>query len=174
MMKTNQILSVMGIVLAGILGGCGQNVDPLDLNGIPQLNSITAQTGALNSYVQGTYTASNPYWVFNTSFAGFAGSYVAPAQGIVSEIGVANLAGIQGYFITILSGRISTRIYGIQQPTIRVGDYVFSGQNIAVFYASSAVGFQVMLDGTPVCPLSYLSTQFRASLYSYNSSQLCQ
>lgn len=179
MMNTKKILSVAGILLGLSVSGCGNvNVDPLQLmdNPLPPLNSITAQSGAISTYVQGTFNANTPYWVFSTGFGGFAQAYTAPAAGQITELGVASVGNAQGYFVTIVhSGRLSTRIYGLQQPSVlRIGDYVVAGQVIASYFTSSTVGFQVMLDGTPVCPFSYLSSQFRSSLYTYNASQLCQ
>ena|GEM_PF-2105216 len=166
------------------VGGCGNvSVDPLELmsNSTPVLNSITASSGAISSYVQGTFSQATPYWVFNTSFSGFANNLTAPASGQIAEIGVSNITGANGYYVTLIhSGRMETKIFGVQNITgLKVGDYVLAGQVIAQFYPGSIVGFQVLYsDGTngpvPVCPFSYLSTAFRQSLYTYTSSQLCQ
>ena len=161
------------------VGGCGNvNVDPLDLmsNSIPTLNSITAASG-IGTYIQGTFSPATPYWVFNTAFVGVAQSYTAPANGQIEEIGLAtNVPGATGYFVTILhSGRLATRIYGLQSTLgLKVGDYVLAGQVIAQYSTSSTVGFQVLFDGVPVCPFSYLSNAFRQSLISYTTAQLCQ
>lgn len=176
MFKTNSIQVIVGILLGLSFAGCGNGNDPLQMmdNPLPPLNSITA-TSFSNGYLQGSFNANTPYWVFTSSFASAAANYTAPASGMISEIGVSYLPGVQGYYVTIVhSGRLSSRILGLQNPSnMRIGDPVLTGQVISSYFNTGFVGFQVLLDGVPVCPLSYLSSQFRSGLSVFNT-QLCQ
>jgi hypothetical protein len=176
-MKTiKKLMSVMAtLFLAVSVTSCGSasgTVDPLSLfndSSIPQLDPIINSGYAFTSGQ--AFSANSPYWVF-TNGSAFGQSYVAPAKGIVTSIGTATFGGITGPYITIVhSGRLATRIIGIS-PFVRSGDSVISGQQIGtvVAYGLSSIAFQVLLDGTPVCPISYLSTAFRTQFLPYFSS----
>ncbi|NDG86150.1 MAG: hypothetical protein EBX52_14060, partial [Proteobacteria bacterium] len=99
---------------------------------------------------------------------------LAPAKGVVSSLGLDSTTGTS--FVTIAhAGRLSTRIAGIV-PTVRAGDSVVSGQIIGTFVGSGLINFQVLLNGTPMCPLSFISTSFRQSIVLYFTglgSNLC-
>jgi hypothetical protein len=76
------------------------------------------------------------------------------------------------------SGRISTAIYGMQNVIVRAGDSVRSGDSLGAFVgwgASNRVAFQVLLDGVAICPLSFMSDTFRATLafFSFGGLQPC-
>ena len=174
-MKTFKKLWVSLFGLGMIIGiaSCGNSsgtVDPLSLfndSSIPPLDSII---GSGYSFAGGqTFTNATPYWIFST--IGFSGtSYIAPAKGIVTSVGVATFGGnVSGPYITIAhSGRLATRIIGIT-PVVRKGDSVLSGQIIGtvVAYSGSSIAFQVLLDGSPVCPVSYMSSSFRSQFLGF-------
>ena len=170
--------AVKSLLLSSVLwfglSGCGTGYDPLDIldNSIPSLGPIVAG-GAYSSYLTQTFSSSNPYWLFSTGFSGFyGGGYLAPARGIVSALGTTTISGVSGFYVTILhSGRMMTSIYGLQTPSMRVGDSVASGQVIGTFYSGSQVAFQVLLDGSAVCPLSYMNAEGRAGLSSWTPCQ---
>lgn len=152
------------------LGGCGTGVDPIAVavgNGtIPQLGPISLTGGFAGNLTNG-FTSNTPYWTFN--FVSFAGNYVAPADGVVAQVGFTTINGTQTNFITLVhtGGRLATRFYGVQSIVVRVGDSVFVGQTIGTFYQANGVYFQVLLDGNPVCPLSFLSSAARQSYTSW-------
>ncbi len=148
-----------GVALTAVLGtllSCGTGVDPLILfdDSIPALDQIVAGT-VQSSFLTGGYSSSTPYWTFNSLNLFTLGQFLAPATGVVTEVTVDS--------ITILhSGRMKTRLVGLQTVNIRVGDTVTRGQAIAQFLGSGAVQFWVYLDGQPVCPYSFLTQSFRA------------
>jgi hypothetical protein len=161
-------------------GGAGV-VDPLSLFGSgspPQLDPIVSGlTGGVFS--GNAFTSSSPYWVF-TSVGGFGGlAYIAPADGIVIGSGPINTGGISGVAVTIAhSGKLATRYIGIA-PIVRIGDSVIRGQTIGTltsFGGASQIAFQVLLDGSPVCPLTFLSATFKAQMTNYFGAAgfLCQ
>ena len=174
----NTILSlVLGMSLIIGASGCGNaagTVDPLSLfsdSSLPQLDSITPQSYTFNALTSG-FSSANPYWVFTSS--GTTGTYLAPAKGIVTSTGVTTLNGTSATYVTIAhSGRLATRIYGMNNLLVRPGDSVVSGQIIGTFVISGSVGFQVLLDGSPVCPLSFMSTTFRQNLSTFYGNGIC-
>ena len=173
----------MGLMMAAGLVSCGNasgSVDPLSLfsdSSIPNLDPIISSAGVFTNGQ--AFTSSTPYWVLSNPI-GFGGSsYIAPARGIVTSLGVGSFNGITGYYVTIAhSGRLATRYIGIT-PIVRQGDSVLAGQQIGtvVGYSGNYVAFQVILDGNPVCPLSYLSTNFRSQIIQnawFGGGYLCQ
>ena len=172
-MKIKKIILMLFMGSIGLLSvsGCGSNtVDPVQFTDppFPALNSIQLNN-VFSSLIAPGYTSTTPYWTFNN----LSGSYVAPAAGIVSDIGVTTVNGVQSTYIVLLhSGRLATRISGLQTVSPQVGNSVVSGQVIATFVSglpgnSYYATFQVLVDGTPVCPLSYMSTQFRQNFTSF-------
>ena len=148
------------VAITGTISGCGQGVDPLVLfdEALPQLDPIV-QGGIGANFITSAYTATTPYWTLNSALAG-TGVFVAPATGVVTEIGVDS--------VTLMhSGRMKTRIVGLSAINIRLGDTVVRGQSLAQFFLTNGVlQFWVLIDGNPVCPMSFLSPGFRQSLVS--------
>ena len=161
-----KILVVIGI-LAGLTSftGCGTN-DPLSTLGstsAPLLDPIF--TPGSSSFPGSGFSSGHPYWEFTTGGFFFGGNVLAPANGMVSSLGLDSTSGTS-YITVAHSGRLATRIAGIV-PTVRSGDMVISGQIIGTFVGSGAISFQVMLNGSPVCPLSFISSTFRSQIFTY-------
>jgi len=173
-----------GMLLLSIvsLNGCGNaggSVDPLSLfndSSIPEIQPIVANFGVFTTTAS-PFTSSSPFWTLNAFGGAFSGaSYLAPARGIVTSSGVGSFHGITGFAITIAhSGRLATRFIGIN-PVVRTGDSVVAGQLIGtiVGFNPTQVAFQVLLDGAPVCPLSFISSSFRAQLSGWSFGAFCQ
>ena len=169
---------VIGI-LAGLTSftGCGTN-DPLSTLGDanpPSLDTIfSANTMSASS---AGFTTGHPYWeLYSLNFYG--SNVLAPAKGLVSSLGLDSATGTS--FVTIAhAGRLSTRIAGIV-PTVRSGDMVVAGQIIGTFVntgvGTGSISFQVLLNGTPACPLSFISPSFRSQilLFFAAAGSLCQ
>ncbi len=165
----NTLAKIFGLSLILFqLSGCGVNADNIDIlnsTALPTINSFV--TGTINSSLSVGFSSTNPYWTFN-NFAGTYGSYLAPARAIVGEIGTTTITGVSTSFVTLIhSGRVATRIYGMQSILVRSGDTVVAGQSIGAFFTSGSLIFQVLLEGTPVCPLSYMSPTFRATFTTF-------
>jgi hypothetical protein len=170
------LLSMTGL---SSCGGAGV-VDPLSLFGAgspPQLDPIVSGLNA-GVFSGSSFSNSAPYWLFVVNnFGGLA--YVAPADGIVVGSGPISTGGISGVAVTIAhAGKLSTRYIGIA-PIVRIGDSVIRGQTIGTltsFGGTGQIAFQVLLDGTPVCPLTFLSATFRAQMNNYFGAAgfLCQ
>ena len=147
-----KIKYVIFAVALGIMSACGSSgTDPLSLMDapFPPLNSI--MTGVTFPVLTTPYTAANPFWTFASGFGSF--SYVAPANGIVSEAGA-------NYVVILHSGRLATKITGLGIVSVRSGDTVFASQVVGSF-ANMPVQFSVFVDGVSVCPMSYMSASFR-------------
>jgi murein DD-endopeptidase MepM/ murein hydrolase activator NlpD len=188
MKKMKKVFAVLSVISSlASLSGCGNaggSVDPLSLfndSSIPQLDTIFSTSGGFTT-ISNFFSASSPYWKFQASGGTWGAiSYLAPAKGIVTSLAPATLNGsVSGTAVTIAhSGRLATRYVGIT-PIVRSGDSVIAGQVIGSllgYYGSLNEGaFQVLLDGVPVCPTSYLSSNFRAQLSSFfaNTNFLCQ
>lgn len=161
--------------LAASLSGCGTGVDPLAVavgNGtIPQLGPIS--TSNFGTFLSGGFNSTTPYWTFN--FTSFTGNYVSPGDGYISQLGLTTINGQQTNYVTIVhtGGRLASRFFGVQNIVVRNGDSVVAGQTIGTFFNSSGVYFQVLLDGNPVCPLSFMSTAFRQSFSSFTLNNTC-
>ncbi len=172
--RTRILSCALAILLnAGTLGCGSQNqVDPLSL-GETSLTDMLYNfslnvTGGFAGSVG--YSASHPYWSIPTnSFT----TFVSPAAGIVVESGL----GSRGYFVKIQhTGRLATRIEGIGLPTLRIGDSVARGQtigNLVGFSGYDFVDFYVFLDGVSVCPMSFVHSSFRSTIFT-GSLQACQ
>jgi hypothetical protein len=170
-MKTKMI-KLFGLALLAVqLVSCGNannsldNIEILNSTNFPTIGSF-ASSPTYNAGGSSAFTSSSPYIVFNAT--GF-GSYLAPARGIVSEFGISNLPGFgSSYYVTMIhSARIATKVHGLQSTlNIRPGDVVQTGSIIGTFFSSSNVAFQVLLDGTPICPLSFLSSYMRQNIFS--------
>ena len=174
-MKHSNFLSFILVVSALGLSACGSGVDPLQIvagnSTIPQLGSIS--TGSLGGQITAGFTPTTPYWTFG-NLASF-GNYISPADGIVSKIGIQTIAGQSLVFINIVhSARLSTRFSGVPTPIVRVGDTVVATQPVGTFFNGGGVIFQVLLDGNPVCPLSFMSDSFRANFTSWAAFNPCQ
>ena len=184
MMKTflqRLVASSFAILVLSNCGSSSTSVNPLDVldpnSTTPQLSGIVA-SGTYNSTLYSGFTDANPYWTFYGGFttSGTAGNFVSPARGYVSRIGTATLNGSTVTYVTLVhSGRLSTRVFGMQVVQVREGDTVSQGSVIGSFLNSGYVAFQVLWDATAVCPLSYMSSAFRTSISNSGSyfTQLC-
>jgi hypothetical protein len=168
MMKTirTAILALSFSLGMSACGGANGVVDPITLfsdNSIPKLNAIVAN-GFVGSNLFAGFSPSAPYWILNGSLLG--APVVAPANGIVTSTGITTINGSSlTYVATAHSGRISTAIYGMQNVIVRAGDSVRSGDTLGSFVGvGNQVAFQVLLDGAPICPLSFMSDAFRITL----------
>jgi hypothetical protein len=164
-MKTKMI-KLLGLALLSVqLVSCGNlnasvdNLEILNSTNIPTLNSFAA-SGLTQANFGTSFTSATPYWIF-TAGGGY-GSYFAPARGIVTEIGVSSISAGSSYVTIVHSARLATRVHGLQIINNRPGDSVLAGVAVGTFFSGS-IAFQVLLDGNPVCPLSFLSENFRSS-----------
>lgn len=166
MKKFNRYIQAQFVFLMVLMTGCGQaGVDPLSLLQVPfpALNSIVS--GVTPSLLT-VYSSSNPNWRFA---AWGAISFVSPAAGVVSLQGADN----DGNFVLIThSGRVATKISGLATVLVRSGDSVFSGQQVGVF-ANAPITFTVYLDRQPVCPLTFMSQEFRQFFFSGVGTNPC-
>jgi murein DD-endopeptidase MepM/ murein hydrolase activator NlpD len=139
----------------------------------PQLGGILS-TGVYNTTTLSSgFSASNPYWVFNAN--SFNGNYIAPADGYVARIAVGTINGTSYTYVTLIhSAHLATRVFGMQVVQVRPGDTVVAGSIMGSYLNSGSVAFQVLVDNTPVCPLSYMTAAFRTSLAANGYyTQLC-
>jgi hypothetical protein len=170
-MKTKMI-KLLGLALLSVqLVACGNstasndNIEILNSTTLPAINSFV--TGSINTNLAQGFSSAAPYWTFN-NFASTFGNYLAPARAIVGEIGVSQVPGYTSTFVTLIhSGRVATRIYGMQSINVRSGDVVYVGQAIGAFFTTGSLVFQVLVDGAAVCPLSYMSPTFRATFTTF-------
>jgi hypothetical protein len=161
----NTFLKIFSLGLIALSTSCGTNQDNIELlnsTNLPVLNSFASSPAyGLGDF----YSSTTPYWLFST--AGF-GNLLAPARGIVGEIGSSTIPNLTGTsFVTIIhSGRMATRIHGLQTVSVRSGDAVLSGANLGSFFSASSTAFQVFLDGASVCPLSYVTSVISANIFN--------
>ena len=184
MKKTLQLtcLMIASLSLSVGLFACGNSatstatdITPLSIlnaTTTPQLSGILSTNTYGSGFVSG-FTVNNPYWIFNAT--SFNGNYIAPAAGLVTDIGVAQLNGTSVTYVTIVhSGHLASRVYGMQVTQVRSNDIVLQGSIIGSYLNSGSVGFQVLWDNTPVCPLSYMTSAFRTQLSATGFfAQLC-
>ena len=156
-------MKILGIAMLSVqLVSCGTNTDNIDIlnsTNIPALENF-ATAGLIYSSLSGLgFTSTTPYWTFA---AGAYGSYFAPARGIVTEVGTSTLSAGASFITIVHSGRLATKVHGLQLINVRPGDAVVAGSAVGSFFGG-AIAFQVLLDGSAVCPLSFLSSTFRNS-----------
>jgi hypothetical protein len=141
------------LLMAG--ASCGQFNSPLSVIGTPGTIPL------LNLPFQGLPTWGTNNLTLSTGFT-FQISAIAipaaPADGVVVDHSANS--------ITILhSGRLQTRMDNINNTIVRTGDYVRAGQALSIngFFVGF-VNFSVLLDGSQVCPWSFMSTTARSQL----------
>lgn len=161
-MKKNlsKIFLILALASTSTLQSCGTGVDPLVLfdEALPELQPIISSGSVSGSWLSQGYSATNPYWIFTGTF--FSGNFLSPAQGVVTALDTNS--------ITIMhSGRLATRIVGLQSINVRVGDTIAAGQALAFFLGGATLELHVFLDGRAVCPLSFLSQTFRTGMLSF-------
>ncbi|GEM_PF-1175050 len=155
-------------LILGLLG-CGSNQDPMgNLLGNPSLMPFGMMNLPLGSsmtgvVLNGPYTQASPYFSLTGSGFSLQTQIYAPISGLVVE----NL----GTKVKILyNARVSVVLGGFSSSTF-AGVYVPQGSVVGTVASLGApVTFEIDVDGKPVCPLSFLSTQAKASLYSYSFS----
>ena len=150
----------MKITLVLLLLVSSQAFAQLNSPGFPVLEKF-ASNGAFNSGMP--FTDETPYWAFNGDVYGNA---IAPAKGIVASVEVSKLVPGTTSITLMHTDRLSSKIAGISGVTVRAGDFVAAGQIIGIFVPSSSIVFQTLLDSNPICPLSFVSSNFRKSLFS--------
>lgn len=159
------LLGFIALIVVVTVSGCGSGSDPLSLfsNPTPKLDQIVASPVGLGSSLIGGFNVNTPYWTF-TSGGVFGGNYYAPQAGVVAQVGTSSQFGVTSWVRIVHSGRIATILYGLQYVSVQPGSAVLDQQVIGAFFGSGNVIFQVLLDNTPVCPLSYLSDTFRSRI----------
>jgi hypothetical protein len=156
----------VGLVIVGLLG-CGQGTDPLTLAGDPT-NISPGLSLPLPSSV--SITSFTPYGQSGTD--GFTLTYYSAVQGQAIAVdtpgtGLVSAVDTAGASVTILHNyHVSSRVTGIT-PSVVLGTYVTSNQQIGVVSnINSQIRFSVYVNGTAVCPLSYLSPSARQKMYN--------
>ena len=157
-------MKFFGLAMLSVqLVSCGMNTDNIDVlnsTNIPTLGPFTS-SGMVSGNLGTGFTTSTPYWIFSSAIA--YGSYFAPARGIVTEVGSSTLSSGASFITIVHSSRLATVVHGLQLINVRPGDAVLEGSSVGSFLGGSSIAFQVLLDGTPVCPLSFLSATLRSS-----------
>lgn len=158
-------------VLLMQLVGCGANQDNLEILNSTNIPSLGTFFSSGSFSVNSQYSSSAPYWILSS---GSYGSYLSPARGVIAEIGTSSVIPGTSYVTIIHSGRVATRVHGISGLLgVRSGDVIVAGGTVASFFTTTTVAFQVLLDGTSVCPLSYMDATVLSSIFNSNL-QLCR
>lgn len=170
-----KVLILVGIVIG--VTACGSGNEPVgnlgDPSKIPVGTMDLPLASQFNSLIQlvTPFSSSSPYFTISSS-NGFTGFTVvpirAPATGMVS-------AAVVGQSITIMvTPRVSVQVSNVN-TSVQVGNYVTQDQQIGT--AANLTGqmqFSVYVDGTAVCPLSFLNGTARSSLISfYSNNNIC-
>ncbi len=182
-MELNQFRRLMVFLLAlGILG-CGQGNEPIASLGDasqslgPGLQLPMSSSGYSYFSTLIPYSSSSPYWGLRGTFTGTAVPIVAPASGLVLFADTASQT------VTILHNPyIESKLVGVVPSGITAGTYVLAGAQVGtVSNSAQYVEFFVIVNGSSVCPLSYLTSSARQQLYTtfynlggYNSSPCLQ
>jgi len=167
-----KMTKLSAMVLLGIsLVGCGQSVDPIKAvarDTFAPLSYFSSNAGTFAGVLTQPFNPSAPFWSFGAGVSIFnGGTYLSPADGTVTQLGLTTINSTQTNFVSIVhTSRLATRFYGLQQITVRQGDFVFQGQAVGIFIGTGTITFQVLLDGNPVCPLSFMGDAFRATFQS--------
>jgi hypothetical protein len=140
------------VLIATSLGGCANGSDPLnaiaDSSTTPSLGLPFVLTSAtITNQIE--FSSSTPYleWTFGTA------APVSPAAGIVTAIdGTSGAASVTIYH----SAHLSTQVSKLLSVSVRVGDVLSAGQSIGG--VTGTARFSVLLDGTTVCPLTFLNS----------------
>ncbi len=180
--KKRSLLNIAVALLALGTAGCGNGNAPLAvLNAgdasLPQLN---VPLSLANTSYYSSYFGSSTNLQSSTQFTFVLGaSYISGYGQTITAIAPANGTIIDqtGTTITIQhSARLFTRISNVQGLVVRPGDYVTQGQQLTTQsfagYNGGTAGFtfQVIVDGTVVCPWSYLSQITRYQLIQISTS----
>lgn len=160
-MKTKLLnaLATFGITLA--VSACGTNQDNLDILNSTNFPTLNGFSSTIVSFSGNPFSAASPYWLLNS---GGYGNYLSPARGVVGEIGASAIIPNSSYVTIIHSGRLATRVHGLQIVNSRPGDSIAASGTIGSFITTTQIAFQVIVDGTPVCPLSFVSSSLRSNL----------
>jgi murein DD-endopeptidase MepM/ murein hydrolase activator NlpD len=148
--------------------GCGQGNEPLASLGDPSSQYLSTfqlplnvSTISFSSFV--AYSSSTPYWQFNSNNYTSSTTIVAPASG---EVIYAD-SGTQTIKIMHNSYTVSV-IVGVTPSSVTPGTYVTAGAQIGTLQSLyTFVKFQILINGTAVCPLSYLTSTARGQLSTY-------
>jgi murein DD-endopeptidase MepM/ murein hydrolase activator NlpD len=158
----------LGVALVLLLSSCGGN-EPLSLLGDPVINETTG----LNLPIPSTaiqsvnaFSSSNDGIQINYAAFGSSQVVVAPLAGTVVNVDTALNPGFTA--VTLYhSARLSSRMAFLQIASVRVGDYVNTGDQVGTLSVSTGSGIKlsVYIDGsaTAVCPFSYLSSSARTA-----------
>jgi hypothetical protein len=165
-MRTRALLLFL---LAGALG-CGSGSEPFSTLG-DDPNTFVALSFPFTSFTPGgVFPFGQPPTQDAIGFT-VGGSTIearAAAPGLVAETSTTS--------VTVLhTPAYATRIFGLATVTARLGDYVTTNQSLGIGAPSTLVQFQVLVNGTPVCPASFLSSAARQTLFVvYGSLTYCQ
>ncbi len=135
--------------------GCANGSDPLTALGDPSVTPALALPFTLTSATvtsQTEFTAATPYfeWTFGTAVP------TAPAAGIVTAVdATASAASVTIYH----NAHVTTQVSKLLSISVRVGDVLAAGQSLGGVTLTAR--FTVFLDGSAVCPLTYLGTESR-------------
>ena len=167
-----KILVLIGVTVG--LAACGQGNEPMSALGNTSVIPVGTMDLPLASQLGGggqillsqPYSSSTPYFTLN-GFTGLGLTVVpvrAPATGMVSNV-------VIGQSITILvTPRVSVQISNVN-TSVEPGNYVTQDQQIGnAATLTGVMTFAVFVDGTAVCPLSFLSGAARSQLLSYYTS----
>lgn len=161
MRNTLKLLSLSGLIVG--LAACGQNQEPLSLLGEqtdrPPALELPVASGSFNQ-VSPYVAQSQAYFQLTQLPAG--ATITAPAAGVVSAVDVYESM----YSVTIYHGLgYSSRVQPVVS-VLRPGDRVAVGSTIGTSAAGimSTLEFAVLVDGNPVCPYQFLSTNALAAL----------
>lgn len=155
---------VLVLALLALQFGCA-GTDPWygvgDVTATPQVTlpaSFAPTTG---------HSSSNSGWLMSPTIGTLL---AAPAAGLVSAVTqgtTANTVSVTLYH----NARISTRISEIQS-SVRPGDYYAAGASVGTATGGS-MRFEVLVEGTSVCPYSFLTAASKSVVGGAAGSTLC-
>lgn len=166
--------ALVALATAGILYSCGAPNAPLsvlrpDESDVTELSLPVSTVGAGFAFGSETDLMPSNHFVFRLPVSFTSAVPLAPADGTVVEQ--------SGTTVTLThNARLSTRISNVSGLTIRLGDFVrrgtqISAQQFTQFGGTGVPGFkfEVLLDGRPICPWSFFSTNARQQLLNLAS-----
>ena len=146
-----------GLVLVLSAYGCGAGTEPFSILGDPTVSppalALPIPNNQITSVVPFSPTSDGIELTsaFNTSL-----TVQAPAAGIVSATDATS--------VTLFhTAHFSTRVSKLNLVSPQVGRTVNAGDSVGTIPVAGAVHFTVLLDGTAVCPVSYLSPDARVN-----------
>lgn len=159
--KTQLLVFSLSAAMSMAISGCAGN-EPLTALGdptAPLTNSFVLPVTA-TSYT--AFTSAADMTITPTFSGGSFAQIKAPGTGVVSYIDATS--------VTIFHNvHVSTRLTNLT-PQVLVGSYVNSSTAIGIQTVATPLKFTVLVDNISVCPLTYLDTTSRLTLYQYNTN----